>query len=368
MYTSQSSALSSLIHSLSDISYVLSLKNVELDDWLHLAKQSGLLATLGYRLKEAGLLSAVPEKARRTILGVMHFSDYLSQMAQWEVNRLQRTLKDVNDIVLLKGAAYIAQKIPGLQGRYLSDVDILVPEEQVNQVEHHLLQAGWESHKPASGYDDYYYRQWMHEIPPLRHRFRSVDVDLHHRILPRTSRLNPDPDLLLSAAQPCLKAGIKVLSAEDQFLHSCIHLFYDSELKNRLRDLVDLDVLFRFFSKKDENFNQKLLERAHQLGVQRPFYYGLTFTKTILKTPIPDEVFLPAQQYKPNIFINFIMSKWLPLALLPIECNSYLSSINRQISIWGFYMRSHWLRMPPFLLTKHLITKTWMRLGGNVYK
>ena len=42
-------------------------------------------------------------------------------------------------------------------------------------------------------YDDRYYRVWMHEIPPLRHRERKTEIDLHHTILPRTSRLKPDP-------------------------------------------------------------------------------------------------------------------------------------------------------------------------------
>ncbi|MBU2711841.1 nucleotidyltransferase domain-containing protein [Zooshikella harenae] len=366
MYSCESATLLNLIRSLNDIHYVVSLKSVELDGWLQLAKQSGLLATLGYRLQDAGLLSTLPEKARRTILGTMHFSGYLSQMAQWEINRLQRTLKDVSDIVLLKGAAYITQQIPGLRGRYLSDVDILVPEEQLNYVEQCLLKAGWESHKPPSGYDDYYYRQWMHEIPPLRHRFRSVDVDLHHRILPRTSRLNPDPDLLLATAQSCTISGVKVLSAEDQFLHSCVHLFYDSELKNRLRDLVDLDVLYRYFTEKYAGFDQKLLARANELGVQRPFYYSLIHTRSILKTPIPDDLLQSIQQFKPNVLVNCLMNKWLPLALLPVDSGPRLHKMNRLLAIWGLYIRSHWLRMPPFLLTKHLFIKAWMRLGGKV--
>ena len=48
-----------------------------------------------------------------------------------------------------------------------------------------LLHAGW-SHMKADEYDQHYYREWMHELPPLQHKERGTVVDLHHGILPVT--------------------------------------------------------------------------------------------------------------------------------------------------------------------------------------
>ena len=51
-----------------------------------------------------------------------------------------------------------------------------------------MLDAGWERVKAADGYDDAYYRRWMHELPPLIHRDRDRMIDVHHTILPLTAR------------------------------------------------------------------------------------------------------------------------------------------------------------------------------------
>ena len=88
-------------------------------------------------------------------------------------------------------------------------------------------------------YDQRYYRQWMHELPPLRHMTRQTVLDVHHTILPLTAHLKPDPAKLWEAA-----VGIEgqvnfcVLAPVDMVLHSATHLFHDGELEHGLRDLV----------------------------------------------------------------------------------------------------------------------------------
>ena len=37
-------------------------------------------------------------------------------------------------------------------------------------------------------YDDAYYRDHMHELPPLIHKERDRMIDVHHTILPLTAR------------------------------------------------------------------------------------------------------------------------------------------------------------------------------------
>ncbi len=50
-------------------------------------------------------------------------------------------------------------------------------------------------------YDDLYYRQWMHELPPLVHGERGRMVDVHHTILPLTARPTPDAQALIADAE-----------------------------------------------------------------------------------------------------------------------------------------------------------------------
>src|SRR5690606_29818819 len=122
-------------------------------------------------------------------------------------------------------------------GRFSSDIDILVDRAELQLAEATLMAAGWEPMKIAA-YDQRYYRDWMHELPPLRHGERGTVIDVHHTILPLTSRLKPDAARLVAAARP-VDGVIHVLDAPDMLLHSAVHLFQDGEIRGYLRDLLD---------------------------------------------------------------------------------------------------------------------------------
>jgi hypothetical protein len=95
-------------------------------------------------------------------------------------------------VLLLKGAAYAAAGLPPAAGRLFSDIDLMVPKAQIATAEALLTFDGWVgSHHSA--YDQRYYRQWMHELPPMTHIRRRTVLDLHHNILPRprASRRGP---------------------------------------------------------------------------------------------------------------------------------------------------------------------------------
>ena len=69
----------------------------------------------------------------------------------------------------------------------------------IRRAENALLNAGWEWVK-SDPYDDFYYREHMHELPPLIHKSRDRMIDVHHTILPRTHRITPDALALVSDA------------------------------------------------------------------------------------------------------------------------------------------------------------------------
>ena len=103
-------------------------------------------------------------------------------------------------VVLLKGTAYVAAGLKAGEGRSIGDLDILVARDDLPQVEAALLAAGWEWVKPDP-YDDAYYRDHMHELPPLIHKLRDRMIDVHHTILPRTAALR---DAVLNGAESAL--------------------------------------------------------------------------------------------------------------------------------------------------------------------
>ena len=137
-----------------------------------------------------------------------------------------------------------------------------------------MLSNGYRSQK-QDDYDQHYYREWMHELPPMVHAARGTTVDLHHNIAPPVSRLKIDAAKLIERAVPLEGASpFKRLGDEDLVLHLCVHMFHDGELDNALRELFDLDALLRRFG-DNQDFWDRLIARArryHWEGV-RPCRY-----------------------------------------------------------------------------------------------
>ena len=111
----------------------------------------------------------------------------------------------------------------------------MFPESDLESVETCLNQHGWITGH-LTPYDDNYYRKWTHELPPLTHIEREVEIDLHHNILPRTSRLKPAAEELLKGSQDVAGCRNRVLSNEDIVLHAITHLMFNDDLVDKLRD------------------------------------------------------------------------------------------------------------------------------------
>lgn len=331
-----------------------SLAPAQWDTVLVEARNAGVLASLGFRFDALGLSERLPADVLVQIRAAGAIATENQRSLRWEVNRIQRALAELHvPITLLKGAAYIFAELPPAPGRIASDVDILVPKQVLGDVERALLERGWESMK-LDAYDQRYYRTWMHELPPLCHRDRDVVVDVHHNILPETGRLHPDPGQMIAAARSVNGAGVRILAPHDMVLHSAAHLFQDGELNGGLRDLLDLDGLLREFG-REEGFWDGLTSRAQTMDLERPLFYALRYCARWLETPVPESATVKG----PNATTLSIMDGLTRRALLPDGWRG--PSSRAQLARWVLYVRSHWLRMPPILLARHLLRKAWSR-------
>ena len=334
---------------------------LDIEAWdllLRVARHTRLLGRLAVIMHEQGLTARFPATVRQQFAAARVFVDQRQTAVRWEINRILAVLQDNEmPLVLLKGGAYIVAGLPPARGRLLSDVDLLVPAAVLPEVEKALLENGWESVK-LEEYDQRYYRTWMHELPPLRHPERGLEVDLHHTISPLTSRLNPDPEKLFRDSTPLADGRLRVLQPVDMVLHSAVHLFYDGELINGLRDLVDLADLFECFGDQP-GFWEQLTARARSQGLLRPLYYTLRYTGRLLAADIPVSALQAAGQGAPPAFASALMDRLVERVLIPEHPD--FRQRRTAIAQWLLYVRSHWLRMPPGLLVRHLLRKQFMR-------
>jgi hypothetical protein len=270
---------------------------------------------------------------------------------RWEINRLQRAFLGTGVTwVLMKGAGYIAAGLPPGVGRRVADIDIMVAERDLPRVEQIVREHGWEIPE-MDPYDVRYYREWMHELPAMVHRDRRSVLDVHHGILPKTSRRKPPPERLLERS--VVENGFRVLCPSHMILQGAAHLFHDGEVAGCIRDLVDLDQLLRAFGSV-EGFWDDLIVEAQALDLMRPTYYVLRYAQFEFGTPLPDSVAATVAGWGPPAPIRSLMDRLVRSAIAA-------SKRNAPIAAFGLWVRMHWGKMPPTLLMRHLTRKATMR-------
>jgi hypothetical protein len=333
---------------------------LSLADWdllIRQARRANLIARLATLLEPQ--LDALPAAPVRHLRAALLIAARQRIATRWEAQCIRRALVPQGiEPILLKGAAYLLRDLPAARGRLFGDVDLLVPRAQMAAAEAALVAAGWAFDAELSDYDRRYYREWMHEIPPLFHQQRDTALDLHHTILPPTARVKVNTEALFAdtVALPDLP-GLRVLAPATMFLHSAAHLFHEGELDNGLRDLFDLDALLRDFG-RDPAFWTALVPRARVLGLGGPLFHALRYTTQLLGTPVPADVLQAAAADAPAH--QGLLDACYTRALMPVHasCDDAFTGLART----GLYVRSHWLRMPVGLLARHLARKAWLRL------
>lgn len=339
-----------------------SLTGLDAAGWDLLVRQcrrAGLLGRLHGAIDASCGLDAVPAQPRRHLEAARLVSAKHAQVVRWEIRMLGEPLRAAGvPLVLLKGAAYLAAGLPPATGRVFSDIDILVPKASLREVEKQLLLHGWTGAK-SDAYDQRYYREWMHELPPLRHRVRNTHLDVHHNLLPETSRyrLRAEP---IHAATVAIdgREDLRVLAPADMVLHSAAHLFCDGEFERGLRDLADIDDLLRHFG-TGPGFWDDLVRRADELGLTRPLHYALAHRARVLGAVTPPGVVRALEPHRPGTMTARTMDALLGRALRPAHpsCDDSGTALAR----WLLYVRGHYLRMPMHRLIPHLARKALRR-------
>lgn len=330
------------------------VRSVCLADWdkiIRLARQSRLLGVLSYRIQShPELLPQVPGCVLGHLRSAAAYSAHRTQVLRVELAALAKALPAEVPVVVLKGAAYILQDLESARGRLPGDVDLMVAYDDLKRAEAALLGAGWAAEE-INAYDQRYYREWSHELPPMRRPGSSVELDLHHTITPVTARLKPDTALLFSDLQVIEGKRFLVLHPQDQILHAAVHLFQDSELFANLRDLVDIDSLIRTHLHSESDW-QALAVRAAHHHLERPLWYALRYCRAWLATTVPDALPLAAP---PAVAIQWM--DWVfPRCTLP-RIPDRPPPFSRRLAAQLGLLRHQWLRLPPALLLRHLAHK-----------
>lgn len=303
------------------------------------ARAEQLIASLAVRLEGQPL----PENAAAILADARHAAEQGRVQALWEAEMARRVLVPLGvPVILLKGTAFAAAGLQAGRGRFIGDLDILVPRDALGTVEQALLGAGWEWVK-EDPYDSRYYRTWMHELPPLIHRERDRMIDVHHTILPPTARPKPNAAALMGDSVT-LPNGLRILSPPDMIIHAAAHLFADGDLAGGLRNLWDIDRLLQQFG-TDLDFWPLLAEHARLHDLEKPVSRALRLSNALYGTPVAPDFHDTRLRLADRFYIRRLLARddW--------------GRATHRLTRFSFYIRSHWIRMPPLLLARHLWVK-----------
>ncbi|WP_374763796.1 nucleotidyltransferase family protein [Yunchengibacter salinarum] len=274
------------------------------------------------------------------------------RMVLFELDRVAQILvpEDVS-FVVLKGGAHAALGAAAGFGRRVSDLDILVDPADLRRAEAALHAAGWMIDSHAAGaYDQHYYRQHMHELPPLRHEARGTLLDVHFRLTPRRGRIRVDHEAMMAAAIPLPGWGgahVRVFTPVDRFLHAALHHLGDGQMDTPVRRVLELAHLFDSLDPEDR---AALPARAEQVGLARVHKDAMALLALFGRRrhtghPVRCVPRLARARFAatiPGAGPGYRLAGWVAAAVL-----------------WG---RAHWLRMPLLALARHAAVKLARRL------
>ncbi len=333
-----------------------------LQDWqrvVRLARRLRLLGRLAESVTAAGLDDTLPQQVQQHLLAERRMSQFRLRALAWTAEQIGNALADSGyPCVLLKGAAYAAQRLPVAPGRLPSDLDVMVPRAALADAQQRLRSQGW-TEVELDQHDRHYYSEWSHEVPPMRHPRFGIELDLHHAILPPVARTTVDMIRLFSKVERSGWAHWQVLCPVDQVLHSAAHLFLDSDLRDRLRDLVDLDGLLNHFGQMP-GFWSELVDRSREIGLTEPLLLACHYTSTWMRTEIPKDTLLALGRLKPGAVHQRLLLPLLDAVLRPTEPDDN-PSWQQVFAANALLARYHLQRMPLRLLLPHLWHKVRSR-------
>ncbi|GAB2698506.1 nucleotidyltransferase family protein [Aliiglaciecola aliphaticivorans] len=339
----------------------LALSTKEWQSVIFILRESKLLASLYYVAKREGCYQDYPDFAKRHLFSAQVYAKRQAQQICFEAVEFRLLLEQVGiTAVFLKGAAYTLRKSLNSYGRVCSDIDVLVNKKDLNIAEAHLKQNRWQSEE-LSDYDEKYYRDWAHEVPPLIHVNRATVVDMHHNLYPPISGRATNISQFISSRQKT-QSGCFVLDPATTVMHSIIHMFANEDSSSWMRDLFDIMLLIEEFG--DDQFWGSLVDLSNKTDFNFEFVSCLKALQLYSNKPLPDVANTCLENYKFNKVELWILHQ----GILPAICPEHDLLLTPKIR-WAkklVYFRGHWIKMPFYVLIKHFAFKSFFAIRDQI--
>lgn len=347
------------INIFNDVTLVSSLSPKTLSELFIFLRAANLLSIFAHKIKRKNMVDRLPESIQWHVTSNVNYSDRQRCQVGTEIDRINLLLEEIGITpVFLKGAAYNIENAVSLEGRTMSDIDILVSSSEIQKTEKRLLSLGWQI-KSLANYDEKYYREFAHEIPPMFDPLSGTTLDIHHNLYLPVSGKAPDESILRQNIVASSQQKL-VLNKHMQALHTCVHLYWNEDVSSSLRDLYDFTCLCN--DNASHHFWEAIVKTAKAMNLSSLLFDVICLAEFyfLLHCPIETKHQLQSQlslfHRARRGFTLFVMKR----ALVPDTrvCNSKLLRLSRFLA----YMRGHLMKMPVHVLVPHMLKKLSMTL------
>jgi len=266
--------------------------NLERDQLAAGALSLGVGPLVYYRLRELGYLDQVSLDARRALK-----SSYINSVAASLIrqNSLKKILAAFDraaiPVISLKGAHLANTVYPDPALRHMSDLDLLVPFEKLEQAVEALQSLGY---RPERQYWTDFETTVNQHLPPFRSE-KDQTVELHWTI--RHPELARPVDLaaVWARAQPFDLEGqaARGLSTEDLLLHLAAHSAIQHHMKGGLQSLYDIAAVVDRWNEQIDW--EQLVQASREHKLRKALYLLLRLCRELFGAPVPEAFLLEIQ-------------------------------------------------------------------------
>jgi hypothetical protein len=282
-----------------------------LDEWqalVDLAEEQNVSGLVYQRLKARGLESALPPDIQQRLQAAYRRTAVMSLGFAADLAPIVTILQaNAIPVIALKGIYLAAVVYGNLALREMTDMDLLVPRNQLELAAKLLETLGYRQRVGHTLDADVAF--WHHLVLAAVTESRWSMVELHWTITlpPSSYSIDPniEPDELWARAVPAHIGNndLLSLSAEDLLLHLCMHASYHHRFEFGLRPSCDIAATIRRFG--DSLDWPQLIERARRWHWARGTYLALRLAGDLVGAAVPPEVL---QQLQPVPFDEAIVA------------------------------------------------------------
>ena len=236
-----------------------------------------------YKLADIPLTEEIRHEIRK---------NYMSHVAR--NMRIYSIIKEISSLfaekhietILLKGAHLSYFIYEDIAQRMMSDLDLMVRENDLAKAENKLLEVGFKTQRKFGIETE---SAIHHHLPPLLKEDGNVPIELHWTIVYPNVPFIVDINSIWGQSEEISFEGsrVRVLSAPDLMLMLSIHCAYHDRFIHGLKTLCDIDAIINFYG--PNLLWEDLVARANSWKADRCLFMVLSLAKKHVGVEVPEE-------------------------------------------------------------------------------